>query len=139
MAEVNETKMADFANKLKKYKIKLRKENQIVTHQMYGTRTVLTPEQFAWYELAIKSIYTHLQINHSVRKMYNEFLGCMVYHQNLADPNDIYLPYIPDKPKLATAEQAYRDYGQAVNYLQQHDGKDAENGEPRNLYYACLD
>jgi hypothetical protein len=35
---------------LKRYKIKKRAEEQIVTHHTYGFRTVLNPEQFGIYE-----------------------------------------------------------------------------------------
>ena len=123
----------------KVYKVKLRKENQTVRHQAYGFETVITPEQFAIYEIALKAMYIHLQYNHSQRKMYQQFFGTQIYYQSLCDPHDIELPYIPEKLKMEKAERGIQDYYKAVAYLKKENGTDAKTHETRNLYYALLD
>ena len=109
-------------------------------HEFYGTRTMLTPEQFAIYEIALKAIYTHQMIgltihNHSVQ----EIRGCMTYYHRLAEPNGISLPFINDEWGQDECNKAAQDYDWAVVRLQNDNGIDVETKEPRNLYMACLD
>src|SRR4051812_39252666 len=77
--------------KLKQWKVKLRSEPQTVHHRTYGFSTILSPAQFACYEGAIKAIYTSWFISSG------NPIATMIYHQSIADPNNITLPYIPNK------------------------------------------
>ena len=123
----------------KDYGVKVRKENQTVQHNAYGFNTVLNPEQFAVYEVALKAMYIHLQYNYSSQKMFQRFFETQLYYQHLCDRNEIELPWIPEKPKMDKAEKGIKDYYDACEWLRKQNGTDSETHETRNLYYALLD
>jgi hypothetical protein len=137
--------------RLKKWKVKIRSGPQSVTHSTYGTETILSPEQFAIYEGALKAIYTHWFIETMPGGgMQGNVLGVIAYHRSIADLNDISLPYIPNKyfrgrqsvvnelGKEYSAEAA-RDYHFFAAILREETGTNAKTGEAENLYYATLD
>lgn len=113
---------------------------QVVKHDAYGTRTMLTPEQFAIYEIALKALYAHQMIGLALHsRPAGEILGCMTHYHRLAEPNGIDLPFIKDEWGQDECNKAAQDYDWAVARLQEDTGIDVETGKPRNLYMACLD
>jgi hypothetical protein len=124
---------------LKRYKITKRANEQIVIHHTYGFRTVLTPEQFAVYEAALRAVYISWIVYFKVRNDWSSFMGCLQYHRTVADPNDISLPHIAESWGEDKAKEASADYKYCAHLLTQMVGRDADNGGERGLYYATLD
>lgn len=113
---------------------------QVVTHDTYGTSTMLTPEQFAIYEVAMKARYTHQMIGLAINNYQaQEILGCMTHYQRMAQQNGIELPFIKDEWGQDECNKAAQDYDWAVACLQNDNGIDVDTKKPRNLYKACLD
>ena len=73
---------------------------------------MLNPEQCAIYEAAFRALYISTMIYFKVRGDWRQCAASLQYHQAVADPNDISLPYIAeswgeDKAKEASADYEY--------------------------------
>ena len=124
----------------KRYDVKQRTENQTVTHQTYETETILTPEQFALFEAAVKSHYIATQVNFMLVENWSEFMGAMGYFNDFAFvPYMIDTPWIRDEWGQTKRDEASKDYNYVGQLLAKESGIDATTGEERNAYYATLD
>ena len=111
---------------LKRYEVKTRAEEQIVTHLTYGFRTVLNPDQFAVYEAALLAVYISWMVYFKVRNDSSSFMGSLQYHRAVANPNDISLPYIAESWGEDKAQEASEDHKYCAHLLTQMVGGDAE-------------
>lgn len=66
-------------------------------------------------------------------------MGCLQYHRDVADPNDIRLPHIAEAWEDDNSKEASADYHYCAGLLRQMVGKDADTGKERGLYYATMD
>jgi hypothetical protein len=124
---------ANLASKLKKWKIKIRTAPETVHHLANGTDTILSPAQFALYEGALKTNFVTWFISGG------DPFGTLMYYREIANRNQIALPYIPNKAGRKYSREAAEDYHYFADLLMNETGKDTETGTARNAYYATLD
>lgn len=124
----------------KRRKVTLRPDNQVVEHATYGCKTVLTPEQFAVYEAAMKSHFVGTATNFAKQEQWSEFMGCIAHYNSMLDKNDICLPWIEDEDVTnEKINEAADDYDYCAKKLMNEEGEDYETGKVNNVYHSTLD
>ena len=113
---------------LKHYGVKLRNEPQLVTHKVYGTKTLVSPSVYAVFEAAIKANYVSTFMN--LYPDVPEMLGCMAYFNTLIAA-DTQLPWISDEM------MKHKDHN--IDEASQHFHKCSRAIAEAGLYMELLD
>ena len=103
----------------KKWKTVIRTNSQSVTHLTYKTTRVVDLVAFAVYETALKANYAHQFAGMALNKYRaDQLMGMMAHFQEMADPNDICLPWIDDKDITQDyINQTAQDYDYCAAWL----------------------
>jgi hypothetical protein len=127
----------------KRYGVAVRDRQQVVEHAVNRCKTIISPHQFALYEVALKANYIDHEFG--MRKVKEQgrddviFMGPSDWHQQIAEKDGFTLPAFDPSWTEKRWKQAVEDYHYVARQFHKMVGKDAHSGKDRDLYYALLD
>ncbi len=127
----------------KRYGVTIRDRKQVVEHAVNRCKTIISPHQFALYEVALKANHIDHELSRRTVEQQGRddviFMGPSNWLQQIAEKDGITLPAFDPSWAEKRWKQAVEDYHYVASQFHKMVGKDARSGQDRGLYYALLD